>query len=401
MKVFVLIKDSYSILFHQNWGMKMGNVIYSALDKNGKRRYGFCEGDNNREILHKLKDKTFSDIKLYGDAILSLPLSDEIKSLSNAKKENRAEDEIQMLLNPGFKTFFMLQMRDFKKLFLISLGVVIALWGFYESSIWITILGFLLIVAVPVYWRLAYTLTDNFHKLYQAYFVGNWDRTWDLLSSYHEHEKILPEEVKVHLDTMGAKLLAIDSNPDEALDKVQQKYGFLQKNAPLQYDILLSDLYVMNGKYDEALKQLQKLYDKHKEGAVFQLDLLLAEASFGNKAHSRKLLETLNREELEVFAQPMVDVAYGILHLDEDKDKALQYFGNAIDDMKLYKNNVMSTMSLSMAMSYYAIALYDTNQKQEAHDALDAVWSITSVHGNKNLLEAIFVRMPEYKNKDK
>jgi len=379
----------------------MGSVIYSALDKNGKRRYGFCEANNNREILKKLKDKTFSDIKLYGDAILSLPLSDEIKSLSDAKKENRAEDEINMILHPGFKTFFMLQMKDFKKLFLIPLGLVIALCGFYESSMWILILGFLLIVAVPVYWRLAYTLTDNFHKLYQAYFVGNWDRTWDLLDSYHVHEKILPEEVKVHLDTMGAKLLAIDSNPDEALEKVEQKYGFLQKSAPLQYDILLSDLYVMNGEYNNALKHLQKLYNENKEGTVFQLDLLLAEASFGNKTQSRKLLETLNREELEVFVQPMVDVAYGILYLDEDNDKALKYLENAINDMNLYRNNIMSAVPLSLAMSYYAVALYDAGQKQDAHDALDAVWSITSVHGHRSLLEAIFERMPEYENKDR
>ncbi len=379
----------------------MGNVVYSALDTSGNERYGFCEATNNREVLKKLKDKNLTDIKLYGDAVLALPLSDEIKSLIEEEKSSRAENEIKMLLNPGFKTFFILQMKDFKKMFFIPLGVLIALWGFYESSLWITIVGCLLVIAVPIFWRLAYTLTDNFYKLYQAYFLGEWGKAWELLDSYHVHEKILPEEIKVHLDTMGAKLLAIDSNPNEALEKVQKKYGFLQKSSPLQYDILMSEIYGMNGEYDNTLKQLQKLYNENKESAVFQLDLLLAEAYLGNKIESRKLLKTLNQEELEVFAQPMANVAYGILYLDEDNDKALHYFENAIEDMKLYKNNMMSAGSLSIAMSYYAIALYDANQKQEAKDTLDVVWSITSVHGHRSLLEAIFERIPEYEKKDR
>ena len=381
--------------------MKMGNVIYSSIDTEGKLRYGFCDASNNKEILEKLKDKNLNDIKLYGDAVVALPLSDEIKFLTEQKKSSRAEEEIKMLLNPGFKTFFMLQMQDFKKIFFIPLGILITLWGFYKSSLWITIVGCLLVIAVPIFWRLAYTLTDNFHKLYQAYFLGEWDKSWALLDSYHAHEKILPEELKVHLDTMGAKLLAIDSNPEEALAKVQEKYGFLQKSSPLHYDILLAEIHTINGEYDEALKQLQKYYDENTECALFQLDLLLAEAYLGNKTESRKLLKTLNRKELDYFVQPMVDVAYGILSLEENNDKALQHFENAIDDMKLYKNNIMSVVSLSIAMSYYTIALYDTNQKKEAQDALDAVWSITSVHGHRSLLEAIFERMPEYENKDK
>ena len=379
----------------------MGSVIYSALDTSGNESYGFCEATNNREVLKKLKDKNLSNIKLYGDAVVALPLVDEIKSLTNQEKHSRAKDEIDMQLNPDFKTFFMIQMRDLKKLFFIPIGLLIVLWGFYASSVWITVLGFLLIISVPIYWRLAYTLTDNFYKLYKAYFFGDWDIAWDLLDSYHVHEKILPEEVKVHLDTMGAKLLAIDSNPDEALGKVQKKYGFLQKSSPLKYDILLGEIYAMNGEYNDALKQLHKVYNGNKESALFQLDLLLAEAYLGNKTESRKLLEMLNREELETFAQPMVDIAYGILSLDDDNDKSLQYFEKAIDTLNPYRNNIFNLVSLSIAMSYYAIALYDTNQKQEAHEALDAGWGITSVHGHRSLLEAIFERMPEYENKDR
>ena len=377
----------------------MGRVLYHALNARNYDEYGFCDASNNKEILKQLKDKNLINIKLYGDAILSLPLSDKIKSLNEQEKSRMAEAEIKMLENPGFKTFFMHQMRDLKKLFFIPLGVLILLWGYYESSIWISILGFLLIISVPIFWRLAYTLIDNFHKLYKAYFVGKWDEAWDLLDSYHVHEKILPEELKVYLDTMGAKLLAIDNSPEVSLAKVQKKYGFLQKSSPLQYDILLSQIYTMNGAYDDALQLLQKLYDENREGAIFQLDLLLAEAYLGNKEKSKMLLETLNREELEVFASLTVDVAYGILSLEEDNDKALHYFENAIDDMKQYKNNMMSIGILSMAMSYYAIALYDANQKQEAHDALDAVWNITSIHGHRSLLESIFKRMPEYKNR--
>jgi hypothetical protein len=379
----------------------MGNVIYSAIDIDGKQRYGFCEAANNREVLNRLKDKNFSDIKLYGDAVVALPLSDDIKSLSGIEKERKAKDEIEMLLNPGFKTFFMLQMRDFKKIFFIPLGIVISLWGFYASSLGIILVGLLLVIAVPIFWRLAYTLTDNFYKLYTAYYLGEWDKAWDLLESYYVHEKILPEDVKVHLDTMGAKLLAIDSNSNEAVEKVQHKYGFLKQSSPLKYDILLGEIYAMNGEYDDALKVLQKLYTENKESAVFQLDLLLAEAYLGNKIESNKLLETLNIEELEVFVQPMVDVAYGILSLDEDNNKALHYFEKAIASMKSYRNNIFSLVPLSIAMSYYAIALFDINQKREAKDALEAVWSITAVHGHRSLLEAIFERMPEYKNKDK
>ena len=379
----------------------MGSVIYSATDNEGKKRYGFCEASNNKEVLEILKTKSFQDIKLYGDAFLAFDKVDEVEK-SPSDEEKLAKYELDMTLNPNFKTFFWFMLKNKVWLGLLLFGLFIALYGIYSQTTWVMIVGSLIMLSVPIWLWLVYQILNNFIKLYKAYLHGNWEEAEFWLNEFHHYDqKIFPQSFKIQLDLIGAKLLAIHYNPNEALEKVEQKYGFLKTIASIEYELLLSSIHAMNGNYSDCLNQTQVVHDKHKEIALISLDLAIKEVFVGSKEKASTLLNTIHIEELDEFSMPMVYAVHAIIVQEDDTIKALDYFEQYLEKMESISTNINVFELFSIVMGYYAISLHENKQTQEATVTLNGVWNILSIHGHKSLLEEIYKRMPEYKERSK
>lgn len=377
----------------------MGSIIYRAVDEQSKQKYGYCDAETNKEVLEILKNKNLTNIKLYGDAFVN-PKRKDMASLNEVEMEKISKHELSMMLNPSFKTDFLFYVKDVKKLSVVFLGLIVLLFGVYNVSTWIVVIGCLILLSVPIVLWLTYLFSDNFRKLNKAYSYGRWNEVHSRLDYYRDHdEKLFPIEVKVHLDTIGAKLLAIESNSDEALKNVKDKYGFLHDISPIQYSLLLGYIYAINGDYNGCLNQVHKLYSSYPNIAILKLDMAVAEAYFGNKEKAKALLDGLIIEELDVFAIPLINCINGIIIKEKDNTKALEFFEKSLNEMEIFKNAIGIMDLFALTMGYYAVSLYDNNQEQEALSTLDTVWDILGIHGHKSLIEEIFKRMPKYKER--
>ena len=181
----------------------MGNVIYGAVDNDGKQRYGFCEASNNKEVLEKLKKKSLKDIKLYGDAFLTFDKVDETQH-SAAEEEKIAKYELDMILNPSFKIFFFFMLKNKVWFGLLLFGLCVALYGIHGETTWIMVVGFSIMLFVPIWLWLHYQMVNNFLKLYKAYLYGNWEEAEFWLNEFHHYDqKLFPQSFKILLDLLG------------------------------------------------------------------------------------------------------------------------------------------------------------------------------------------------------
>jgi len=376
----------------------MNKILYSALDVQNNKRYGYIEANSNKEVLLLLNKQDFYEINLYGDALFGTQRKD--LDHTNAKEQARiAKHDITMMLNPTLLKHMSFGMKNRNNLLFLLLGLVILVIGLFINNTWLITIGSFVSIWIFMNVLLGYVLISDFHELKKAFAYGNWDKAQQKLDTFHNYnENIFPSDFKVQLDKIDAKLLAIKNNPNEALEIVENKYSFLKDISPLQYMILIAEIYALNGEYDEYIKKIQEVYLLHPDNAIAILDLSIAEAYFGDKIKVENLLSNMNENELPIYAIPLVDLLKGIIVKDKNNTEALRYFKTSILKMEVFKSMPEILKNLAIAIGYYSVAAYDDNQKEHANNMLENYWDILKIHGHKYLLEEIYIRMPHFKD---
>lgn len=375
----------------------MSAILYSAVDSQNNETYGYCNGNSNTEVLEKLKKEGLSNIQLYYDA-LTASERDDLNLLDKKALEKIAKHDIEMLLNPSFFKYTLFSLKNRQNLLILFLGFFVVIMGMIFNNIWLTGIGLVICLVVLILAMVGYVLIYNFKRIYDAIAYGYWDKAEKALNGFHNYdEKIFPKDVKVALDKIGGLLLAIKNSPDVALQKVEEIYGFLKDIAPLNYMLLIADIHYINGEYEEFLKQISKIYQQYPDDAVVTLDLAKAEVLFGDKYKAETLLNQIKKEELPITFLPMIDFIRGLLIQESDSDKTLEYLQNSLMNLEKFKNVAGFLETIALVAGYYSIVLYDNQYEEKAKNTLESYWNILKIHGNENLLEDIYTRMPYFK----
>lgn len=375
----------------------MSAILYSAVDSQNNETYGYCNGNSNTEVLEKLKKEGLSNIQLYYD-VLTASERDDLNLLDKKALEKIAKHDIEMLLNPSFFKYTLFSLKNRQNLLILFLGFFVVIMGMIFNNIWLTGIGLVICLVVLILAMVGYVLIYNFKRIYDAIAYGYWDKAEKALNGFHNYdEKIFPKDVKVALAKIRGLLLAIKNSPDVALQKVEEIYGFLKDIAPLNYMLLIADIHYINGEYEEFLKQISKIYQQYPDDAVVTLDLAKAEVLFGDKYKAETLLNQIKKEELPITFLPMIDFIRGLLIQESDSDKTLEYLQNSLMNLEKFKNVAGFLETIALVAGYYSIVLYDNQYEEKAKNILESYWNILKIHGNENLLEDIYTRMPYFK----
>lgn len=376
----------------------MNQILYSANNEQGERRCGYSKAVSNKQVLTLLKQQGLKNIQLYDDILFGTEREDVIL-LNEEDKERLAEYEIDTMIKPSFLKFMKYGIKSKGISLLILGGLFLTILGLLFNSYWIIGIGIIVSIAILILLSLNYVVIRDFNEINKAMTYGNWDRAQQILDTFHNYkEDTLPKDVKFLLDTIAAKLLAINHSPETALETVKDKYGFLKSISSLKYQILIADINAINGNYDEYVNSIRKVYELHPDNAIAQLDMALAEAFFGDKMKSENLLNKINIEELPIFGLPIWNQIQGVVLMGEDNVKALEYFNIAFQEIETFIDNPLMLEKAAMIAGYYSIAAYDNQQKEDAKDMLERYWDIIKVHGHKYLLEDIYTRMPYFRD---
>lgn len=374
----------------------MSAVLYSAIDINNNKRYGFCMVNSNAQVLEKLTKEGFINIELYGDAIFSGGRND--KNLFNKKVlEKKAKHEIDMLYGRSLFKHTLFSIQSNENLFSFFSGLVGLILGVILNNTWLLSGGIIVLIFVFSLITMAYKMSGNVGQIYESIDYGYWDKAEKFLNNFHNYEKEkLPQYLKVLLDKNRALLLAIRNHPEVALQKVEEKYGFLKDIAPLEYMILISEIYYINGEYKEFLKQMNDIYEQYPDNAISILNITYAETLYGDKDRAKMLLHKVKIEELPIYTLPIVDFTRGLLIQEDNANKKLEYLQKSLMGIEKFKNVPVFPRIIAIIAGYYAIALHDNNY-EKAKNILDPYWGILKIHGNKMLLEDIDRKMPYFK----
>lgn len=375
----------------------MSAVLYSAIDINNNKRYGFCMVNSNAQVLEKLTKEGFINIELYGDAIFSDGRND--KNLFNKKViEKKAKHEIDMLYGRSLFKHTLFSIQSNENLFSFFSGLVGLIFGVILNNTWLLGGGIIILIFVFFLITMAYQISGDVGRIYESIDYGYWDKAEKFLNNFHSYEKEkLPQYLKVLLDKNGALLLAIRNHPEVALQKVEEKYGFLKDIAPLEYMILISEIHYINGEYKEFLKQMNDIYEQYPDNAISILNIAYAETLYSDKDRAKMLLHKVKIEELPIYMLPIVDFTRGLLIQEDNADKKLEYLQKSLMGVEKFKNVPVFPRIIAIIAGYYAIALHDNNDYEKAKNILDPYWGILKIHGNKMLLEDIDRKMPYFK----
>lgn len=378
----------------------MNHILYSATDLENNKRFGYAKANSNREVLTQLQEKNLKNIQLYGDILFTIKRED-IDSMDEQEQEKNAKYEVESITNPSLINHIKYGIKSKRNLLIILGGLFLIILGLFFEDNWVLVIGFFISLSVLILLSLSYIFIYNLNKIHKAMTYGNWDRAEDILNSFYNYkEDTFPKDVKFELDTIAAKLLAINHNPEGALDAVKNKYGLLKNISPLKYQILLADIHAINGNYNEYISAIQEVYELHPHNAVAQLDMALADAYFGDKIKSEHLLNEIHLEELPVYALPIWNQIKGVVLIGQDNMKALDYFKIAFQEIEIFKNNPLMLQRAAILAGYNAIVLFDNNEKEHAKNMLENYWDILKVYGHKYLLEDIYTRLPYFKDID-
>ncbi|TQV61446.1 MAG: hypothetical protein FNT15_09810 [Sulfurovum sp.] len=352
--------------------------------------------NSNAQVLEKLTKEGFINIELYGDAIFSGGRND--KNLFNKKVlEKKAKHEIDMLYGRSLFKHTLFSIQSNENLFSFFSGLVGLILGVILNNTWLLSGGIIVLIFVFSLITMAYKMSGNVGQIYESIDYGYWDKAEKFLNNFHNYEKEkLPQYLKVLLDKNRALLLAIRNHPEVALQKVEEKYGFLKDIAPLEYMILISEIYYINGEYKEFLKQMNDIYEQYPDNAISILNITYAETLYGDKDRAKMLLHKVKIEELPIYTLPIVDFTRGLLIQEDNANKKLEYLQKSLMGIEKFKNVPVFPRIIAIIAGYYAIALHDNNY-EKAKNILDPYWGILKIHGNKMLLEDIDRKMPYFK----
>lgn len=371
----------------------MPSIHYSAVDQNGSMVYGYDNSSTNKKSLEKLKSEGLREIKFYGDALNSEERVD-LKGLSKQAVMAQAKHDVSLILQPSLLNHFVFVFTRLQNILRLMVGVSIFLLGLYIDNIWVLGLGGALFSMVFVYDTLVViggiSFIENFNKLYEAISYGKWQKAKEILDQfYYDWKRDMDDEAKVHFDTVAALLLAVEYPPDIALQKVEERYGFLKQNLPHKYTLLLAEIHYINGDYDEHIKAWEKLYLEYGEHTIMVLNFAVAHALYGDSLKAKKLLEEVEVEALPVMSIPLVDFTKALLLQEDALEESLVYFQNAIAALIAYKEMADMLRVISMVASYYALALYRYGDDEYAEELLETYWGVIKVHGDRYVLETL------------
>jgi hypothetical protein len=233
----------------------MLSILYSAIDKNNKPIYGYDTSKSNQESLAKLKAEGLTQIKFYSDALISEKRVD-LEGLSPKALAAQAKHDIEMSLNPSFFKHFLFVFTRGENLLRLLVGVSIFLVGLYFDNIWIIGLGIWLFTFVFLNFVLViiggYRFITYFHHFYEAISYGEWAKAHKMLNEFYDFQESMLNETKVHFDTVRGLLLAIENPPNVALQKVEEKYGFLKELSPYSYGMMVANRYLLEDIHKRA-----------------------------------------------------------------------------------------------------------------------------------------------------
>ena len=178
------------------------------------------------------------------------------------------------------------------------------------------------------------------------------------------------------------------------LFQIEKEYLYLKKVSELDYYLVLYDIALMNAQYEHAFKSINQAINLYPEEETLLLSKAIIFQEMDNMLEVEKILDQIEVKCLDYLLGQGI---YYMLKGLSNKSKELEYLtkAKAIYDFK--NINPAFKVHIAFIRAYYALALYDNGEKDEAVKIIKKEWNTLNIHADKGLHTKLKEYFPQLK----
>jgi len=367
----------------------MAIILFKAY-KDNKEILGEVEASSNKEALLKIKQQGYENIEIFNDAAFQAQ-EDNLKFLDKTSRIQYLKLEQINLRKPTFKNSF-LQFLIGNKIDL-TLSIFLILLGFILNIKTLIVIGALWMIFRIGLFLYSYKTISLYQQIYIEFAFGNYIKTLGLISRLSKLVK--HEKIEADLNSKKAQIIACKGHLDYALDIIKEYKDIYEEQMPGLYNSKKAALYYIARDYQSCLKEAKEAYNLNPS-YLTAIDLALYNAKVGDINYAKELIEDINISEVPTHGKKFYYMIKGIIaHKSKDFQSAKIEFEKMMKALNPFLENPIFWGSISLAIGYYALLLYDINQKEKALELLkEGTVKILNIHSNDYLREELHKRYP-------
>ncbi|MCX9156345.1 hypothetical protein OPU71_09450 [Niveibacterium sp. 24ML] len=359
----------------------MARILFSAHDPAGHTLTDYVDAGNAEEALASLAARGLANIRLH-DAADMAALRDDRDAVPASMRQQQAAFELRLQTDPGVRTFLTELFR--RNRLWLAIDACLLLWGLIGGDRVLVALAllFLALSLLPPLWQYRHAM--RYDRMLRACALGQWDLASTLLAQLAagSRKPLLTFDVAVR----AACIRAVRGDLAGARAAVEAWRTEFDAKAPGMVDQRIATVCHAGGDYAGFVEAMRAAYSAAPTNLTHRLDLALAEARVGDPDAVPHLLAGIDEAKLPSFGRPFVDWARGMLALRHGHPEALAALGRATQGFLEYAANPAVWSSLALCSGAYALALAQQGRPREAQAALQHVWPVLKVHGDRLLL---------------
>ena len=371
-------------------------IIFFRAYKNDKEIVGEIEALSNKEAFLKIKKQGYENIEIFND----IDISDTYDNLKNLDKKSRMQylrlEQIN-LRKPTFKNSFLQFLIGNKidltlSIFLLALGVILDI----KTLIVIGSFWFLFRIGI---WLYSYKTVSLYEQIHTEYAFGNYIKTLALINKLIKLSK--HEKIEADLNSKKAQIAACKGHLNYALEIIEEYKDIYEKQMLGMYHSKRASLYYIARDYQSCLKEAKESYNQNPS-YITKMDLALYNTKVGDINYAKELVQSVNIDEIPVYSKKFYYMKQGIIaHKLGDLENAKKEFEEMMNALNPFLENPIFWGSISIAIGYYTLLLYDINEKEKALELLkEGTVKILNVHANDYLREGLHQRYPQLFKKE-
>lgn len=359
-------------------------ILYSGTDEANQLRNGFVDAKTNKDAVEQLKAAGLTNIKLHYDSTIA-GRRDDLVGLDEKQLQRVAALEIKV--HEGDARLAMVSALILNNIGLVLFGVFFLCLGAISKDEISFFVGVLILAYIPAHalWNGRYL--RNYRKLLTCFAHGDWQQSKRLIAKL---KKASPDpELELDVDYRRAQIHAIEGNISKGIEILSRWEHRINSDKPGLFYSKLAAVHHANKDYEQCLHYMRLAHEKYPDSPIYKIDLALAEAMFGQVETAEALLNSINIEEIPVFALPHLDYTKGVIALRSNKPGATSLLTNAQLDMANRVNNPAVLPSLAICSGFLSLSLHNDGQIDEAKSLLDRFWPVIKPHADDLLINEL------------
>ena len=168
----------------------------------------------------------------------------------------------------------------------------------------------------------------------------------------------------------------------------------VEAKTPGLFEARIASVYLAAGSSKQYVEKMREAHAKSPDSPTSLVDLALAEACCGDADHAKQLLSRLAIETFPPHGKPYIAWIKGLIAKQENRPEAARLLAEAVASMLPYGNNPAYWPTLAVCTGAWAAVLADLGQVEKAKETVSKVWEVLKVHGNRELLKELSVKIP-------